>query len=96
LFDLSQFRGFSWDEGNTTKNWKNHSVTNEECEQVFFNQPLQIYFDQKHSLRENRYYVLGKTDSNRRLFIVFTTRKNLIRIISARDMTKAERRHYLG
>ena len=95
MLDLSQFKGFSWDEGNNTKNWKIHSVTNEECEQVFFNQPLQLYYDQKHSLDEDRFYVLGKTDAGRKLFLVFTARKDLIRIISARDMTKAERRLYL-
>ena len=86
--------GFQWDSGNSDKNWIKHKVTRFECEQVFFNQPLILKEDIKHSTEENRYYVLGKTDNSRKLFIVFTIRKNLIRIISARDMTKTEKRIY--
>ena len=96
MLDLTQFKEFLWDAGNNTKNWRTHQVTNEECEQVFFNQPLHIYYEQHHSLQEERYYVLGKTDTGRKLFLVFTPRDSLIRVISARDMTKAERRYYLG
>ena len=43
---------------------------------------------------ENRFYVLGQTDSGRLLFLVFTVRKDKLRIISARDMNKKERRVY--
>jgi uncharacterized protein len=50
--------------------------------------------DIKHSEKENRYYALGKNDINRFLFIVFTVRENKIRIISARDMNKKEKKVY--
>ena len=50
--------------------------------------------DVKHSQAEDRWYVLGKTDAERLLFIVFKIRKNKIRIISARDMNKKERGIY--
>ncbi|MHB8280446.1 MAG: BrnT family toxin [Candidatus Humimicrobiaceae bacterium] len=50
----------------------------------------------KHSQEEDRYYVLGKTDAGRFLFIVFTIRKSNIRIISARVMNKKERQVYLN
>jgi hypothetical protein len=43
-----------------------------------------------HSLSENRYYALGRTNMNRLLFAVFTVRDDKIRIISARDMTEGE------
>jgi len=86
--------GFQWDEGNADKNWISHRVSKSECEQLFFNQPLLIANDEKHSEFEKRYYALGKTDDNRRLFIVSTIRNNLIRVISARDMSKKEREVY--
>jgi len=86
--------GFQWDEGNSEKNWVSHQVSRFECEQVFFNQPLLIGNDEKHSKIEKRYYALGQTDDGRRLFLVCTIRNKLIRIISARDMSIKERGTY--
>jgi len=86
--------GFQWDDGNSEKNWITHQVVKSECEQIFFNQPLVIGNDEKHSKVEKRYYVLGQTDSDRKLYIVCTVRQNLIRVISARDMSKKEREVY--
>ena len=92
--ELDNIEGFQWDKGNIEKNRLKHKVLNFECEQVFFNDPLIVADDIKHSQNEKRWYVLGRTDLNRKLFIVFTIRNNLIRIISARDMTKNERKIY--
>lgn len=86
--------GFDWDEGNVEKNWIRHQVTKNESEQVFFNEPLIIADDTKHSQDEKRWYILGRTDAGRLLFIAFTIRKDLIRVISARDMNKKEREIY--
>ena len=83
---LVKCTGFEWDEGNFTKNWEKHGVLNLECEQIFFNKPLITQRDDKHSMNEPRYYALGQTDAYRKLFIVFTIRINLIRVIIARDM----------
>ena len=83
---LQQCTGFDWDEGNSEKNWILHQVSKSECEQVFFNKPLVVDDDEKHLQIEKRWYLLGQTDSVRLLFIVFTLRDKLIRIISARDM----------
>ena len=60
---------------------------------MFFNDPLLLLEDAKHSQREVRFHALGKTDEGRLLHITFTLRhKNtLIRVISARDMHKKER-----
>ena len=91
---ISQARGFDWDEANAIKIWDKHSVSQAECEQVFFNEPLVVADDVKHSSVEQRYYVLGATDQERRLFLVFTMRGDLIRVISARDMNQKERRIY--
>jgi len=91
---FSQFIGFDWDNANRDKNRIKHNVNWWECEEIFFNQPLYVYKDETHSLREDRYYALGQTNNFRLLFIVFTRRKNKIRIISARDMHKKERKVY--
>ena len=91
---LNECEGFQWDDGNLTKNWLKHGVTQSEVEQVYFNQPLLLFNDDKHSINESRHFVLGKTDSGRKLFIVFTIRDDLIRVISARDMSKKERLIY--
>ena len=92
--ELKQCEGFEWDEENADKNWLLHQVSHTECEQAFFNEPLVVANDEKHSHSEKRYFLLGQTDLGRLLFIVFTLRKNLVRVISARDMHKKEREIY--
>jgi len=82
--------GFEWDEGNSEENWARHRVTRSECEQVFFNLPFVVADDEKHSHNEPRYYALGQTERGRKLFLVFTIRDSLIRVISARNMNRAE------
>jgi hypothetical protein len=85
---------FEWDEGNIKKNWERHRVSHIECEEIFFNRPIILRKDEPHSASEDRYFVLGKTDAGRLLFIVFTLRSNKIRIISARDMNRKEKKIY--
>jgi uncharacterized DUF497 family protein len=91
---FDQFSGFQWDEGNLDKNLIRHHVENWECEQIFFNRPLIVLDDPRHSVSEKRWVAFGKTDNDRFLVVVYTQRKNLIRIISARDMNKRERIFY--
>ena len=87
--------GFDWDDGNDRKNDK-HAVSMAEAEQLFFNDPLLLLEDAKHSQSESRIHAIGKTDEGRMLHITFTLRKKntLIRVISARDMHKKERAYY--
>lgn len=91
---LAQCTGFEWDDHNTEKIRVRHAVAPSECEQAFFNLPLVIGDDARHSETENRFYTLGKTDVNRLLFLVFTVREDKIRVISARNMSRKERRIY--
>jgi hypothetical protein len=91
---LSIVEGFQWDKGNILKNWEGHRVSHVECEEVFFNSPLVVKSYPMHSGEEERYYVFGRTDAGRMLFIVFTIRSKKIRVISARDMNKKERKTY--
>ena len=90
--DWQRCRGFQWDTANAEKIWEKHRVTRSECEQLFFNRPLVVADDEKHSRVEQRFYALGRTDGGRKLFAVFTVRDDLIRVISARDMSRRERR----
>jgi uncharacterized DUF497 family protein len=91
--EYPHFTGFDWDSGNRDKNLK-HNVQNWECEQVFFNDPLIVLEDPRHSIAENRFAAFGKTDSGRQLVVVYTVRGSRVRVVSARDMNKRERRFY--
>ncbi len=88
--------GFEWDAGNARKSLDKHDVSQAEAEQIFFNEPLLLLTDTKHSQQESRYHALGVSDEMRLLHITFTLRENesLIRVISARDMHRKERRSY--
>jgi len=93
---LAKCTGFDWDEGNLPKLWERHRVSPAEFEQIFFNRPLVVARDEKHSMVEDRYFVLGHTDDGRLLFGVFTIRNYLIRPIQARDMNRKERKVYVS
>ena len=94
MIDFDSIVGFDWDDGNKQKNWEKHQVDFRECEEVFFNQPLLIKEDSKHSSQEKQFYVLGRSDIGRMLFLVFTLRNNKIHVISALDQSKKERKIY--
>ena len=94
LDTLSKCTGFEWDEHNAQKNWFKHRVSPFECEQIFFNRPLIVEDDTLHLEKESRFYSLGHTDVGRLLFLVFTVRRDKIRVISARDMNRKERKVY--
>ncbi len=91
---LESCTGFDWDEANTHKNCERHEVTPEEAEDIFFRQPLVVRSDVRHAKTEKRYYALGQTRAGRRLFVVCTIRRELIRVISARDMSRNEKEIY--
>ena len=96
MIDWAQSEGFQWDAGNVRKSVAKHDVTQFEAEQVFFNQPLLVFDDTKHSQKEARFHALGKTDGSRLLHITFALRSDntLIRVISARDMHRKEKSKY--
>ena len=91
---LDACTGFEWDDDNTVKNWIKHHVAPSECEEVFLNRPMAVFRDTAHSRGEARYYSLGCTRAQRRLFVVFTIRETRVRVISARDMNQKEMRIY--
>ena len=91
---LPQPLNFEWDQGNRDKNLIKHQVTLSECEEIFVSQSKLLFNDVLHSGQEDRYGVFGKTRLERRVVIVFTIRNNKIRVISARDLNKKERKFY--
>ena len=91
---LANLTGFEWDDGNAQKNWTRHEVTQAESEEVFFNHPVLLLEDEKHSGREQRYAVLGLTSADRMLTVIFTVRRGRVRVISARPMSREERVAY--
>jgi len=96
MIALDQITGFDWDDGNSRKSADKHDVSQAEAEGVFFNDPLIVVEDAKHSETEPRFNALGQTAQNRLLHITFTLRRNgtLIRVISARDMHRKEKKAY--
>lgn len=91
---LATAEGFDWDNGNSGKNRRRHDVSDGECEEIFFNSPLLLADDARHSESEERVFAFGVTNTARLLTVVFTMRRNLIRVISARDMNRREQRLY--
>jgi uncharacterized DUF497 family protein len=96
MIDWTRVVGFDWDAGNERKSADKHRVKQAEAEQAFFNQPLLVLEDERHSVSERRFHALGRTEARRRLHITFTLRRegSLIRVISARDMSVRERTIY--
>jgi hypothetical protein len=57
MVDLPRVIGFEWDEGNSRKN-EQHGVSMAEAEQVFFNSPLLVLPDPRHSEAEQRFHAV--------------------------------------
>jgi uncharacterized DUF497 family protein len=96
MFDLKRIVGFDWNHGNSRKSSDKHDLTQAEAERVFFNEPLIVANDIAHSGAEPRHHALGRTEGSRLLHVTFTLRleATLIRVISARDMSRKERLRY--
>lgn len=80
---------FEWDKGNREKP-KKHGLTIEEAEEAFFDNNKVFFGDWKHSTTEQRITLLGKTKKGRMLNIIYTLRKNKIRVITARPINRKE------
>lgn len=91
--DFGTLEGFEWDQGNL-EHIKRHNVKATECEEGFLNKPLIVNKDETHSQTEERIRVYGQTNKNRLLFMIFTVRNNKIRVISARNQNKKERKEF--
>ena len=85
---------FDWDKSKAESNLKNHSTSFHEAATVF-GDPLSItYDDPDHSIGEYRFITFGLSRFNRLLVVSHTESEGKMRIISARPMTKQERKIY--
>jgi uncharacterized protein len=94
MLKLDKTLSFDWYKGNLLKNLIKHNVNNKECEEAFGDKSKKILEDIKHSYKESRFLLLGKTKSDRLLYIVFTLRGRKVRVVSARDLNKKEYKYY--
>ena len=92
--NLNKIVGFEWDKWNIDKSYQKHSITPNETEEVFLDEDVKIEKDLKHQEQEERYIAIGKTTENKMLFLVFTIRKDKIRVISGRQANKKEKEVY--
>ena len=92
--DVESLIGFDWDDGNVYKNEEKHGLNFKHIEEVFFNEPLLVIEDFLHSENECRCVAYGRDDNDLKIMVVFTVRANLIGVISAREMTKKEKKFY--
>ena len=91
---LKEFKIFEWDQGNVKKSYKKHGVTPSESEEIFLDRDLKIIKDVKRSQKEDRFIAIGKSFRKKTLFVVYTLRKNIVRIISARIANRKERKKH--
>jgi uncharacterized protein len=85
---------FDWDENKAVSNLLKHGVSFEEAKTVF-DDPLYVdFYDPAHSEEEDRYLIVGESSQRRLLIASYTERGNLIRLISAREVTRTERKVY--
>jgi uncharacterized DUF497 family protein len=85
---------FEWDARKARANFRKHSVSFEEASSVFFDTLSATGDDPDHSSDENRLVTFGMSSSGRLLVVSHVDRENCIRLISAREMTNAEKDIY--
>ncbi|MBA3767784.1 MAG: BrnT family toxin [Acidobacteria bacterium] len=85
---------FEWDEEKAAANLVNHAVSFEEAKTVF-DDPLYVdFYDPDHSFDEHRYIIIGESRQRRLLIVSYTERDDVVRLISAREVTGSEREAY--
>ena len=83
-----------WDENKAATNLLKHRVSFNEAKTVF-DDPLYVdFYDPDHSDDEQRYIIVGQSQKGHLLIVSYTERANTIRLISAREVTRRERKTY--
>jgi uncharacterized DUF497 family protein len=85
---------FEWDQWNVQKNEAKHGVSRMEAESAFFDPGYRLFEDIKHSQREKRFILFGRSLENRVLMVGFTLRGYKARVITARAASRKERAVY--
>lgn len=85
---------FEWNAEKNKSNIAKHGISFDEAETVFEDRLYIDFYDPDHSENEDRYIILGLSNKERLLIVSYTERSNGIRLISAREATKNERKFY--
>lgn len=85
---------YDWDKKKAAENLAKHGVSFDEAKSVFDDSLYVDFYDPDHSIGEHRFLTMGESDQGRLLMVSYTERGNTIRLISARELTPAERRQY--
>ncbi len=85
---------FEWDEFRAAKNPRKHGISFQEAASIFLDEFSLTFPDIAHSAREERFIEIGCSTSGQILVVVYTERRNNIRIISCRKATTVERKIY--
>ena len=85
---------FDWDEEKSLDNLVKHGVSFEEAATIFSDPLSDTFDDPDHSIEERRFITIGMSEIGRMLFVAHTDEVDVIRIISARELTRGERRFY--
>lgn len=85
---------FEWDPDKAASNVSKHGVSFEEAQTVFQDDLFVAFEDPDHSQAEHRLIIMGQSTERRLLVVAYTERRGRIRLISAREATRKERRAY--
>lgn len=88
---------FEWDENKNRTNQHKHGISFDEAKTVFYDENAILFDDPEHSEEEERFLIIGVTTSEKICIVSHCYRDadKIIRLISARKATKAERKTYL-
>jgi uncharacterized DUF497 family protein len=85
---------FEWDPKKAAKNFREYRISFNEAATVFGDLLGTTVPDPDHSLTEDRYITVGMSSRGRLVMVAYTEREKRIRVISARELTRAERKAY--
>lgn len=85
---------FDWGKKKARTNLRDHQVSFQEAATVFGNSLSETFDNPDHSIDEQRFIIIGHSESGRLLFVSHTDDGETVRIISARELTSAERKQY--
>lgn len=85
---------FDWDPHKAASNLRKHKISFAEAATVFSDEASVTVSDPDHSDKEDRFIIIGMSKQRRLLIVSFAERGDKVRIISARKLTRAERKTY--
>lgn len=85
---------FEWDEAKAVKKFEKHDVSFKEAATVFGDPLSSTFNDPDHSIEEHRFITIGISERGRLLILAHTDREDYVRIISAREVSRREKKFY--